>query len=358
MRIDDSSIRVNRHTCIACGICVDRCIMDNLRFSVAPCRQACPLGMNCQGYIRLIARGEEARAVEQLSSFGPLTALIAETCHAPCERACYRGKKDGPVHILALKRYLARKYPTELNDIIVPRVSSGKRLAIIGAGLAGLACAVRARQSGHLVDLFSPRPSFVDKIARDLSTVAASLEKAGAAFREEPDFNGEHYPLKEYDSIILTKSEDWEHLVPGVLEKVPDVKIDPVSHLIQDNIFSAETELSIRGAVYEIADAFETIESVNRFLNKVPFDWGRDFYSRAGAVREYRPDERVGSPDGRTSTEETAKGFDRETARKQAARCYGCGRAFEKNQTCWYCLPCELECPEEALTVEIPYLVR
>ena len=47
--ISDINIRVNRDLCYACGTCVERCILDNLRLSVAPCRQACPLYMNAQG---------------------------------------------------------------------------------------------------------------------------------------------------------------------------------------------------------------------------------------------------------------------------------------------------------------------
>ena len=47
-----------------------------------------------------------------------------------------------------------------------------------------------------------------------------------------------------------------------------------------------------------------------------------------------------------------------EEAQKEAARCMACGRAFEANRTCWFCLPCEIDCPEEALTVRMPYLVR
>ncbi len=56
--ISDLNIHVNSDLCIACGICVDRCIMDNLRLNIPPCRIECPLHMNCQGYIRLLARGK------------------------------------------------------------------------------------------------------------------------------------------------------------------------------------------------------------------------------------------------------------------------------------------------------------
>jgi formate dehydrogenase major subunit len=45
-------------------------------------------------------------------------------------------------------------------------------------------------------------------------------------------------------------------------------------------------------------------------------------------------------------------------ARREAGRCYGCGAPFGKYRTCWFCLPCEVECPHDALWVQIPYLLR
>ena len=47
----NDNIRIDRNKCTACGRCVEVCVLDNLRLQLSPCRQACPLGMNCQGYI-------------------------------------------------------------------------------------------------------------------------------------------------------------------------------------------------------------------------------------------------------------------------------------------------------------------
>ena len=60
----------------------------------------------------------------------------------------------------------------------------------------------------------------------------------------------------------------------------------------------------------------------------------------------------------RTLTGEVESSFSPEAVMQEAERCLSCGRAAEVNQTCWFCLPCEIECPEEALKVRIPYLVR
>lgn len=155
--ISDINIRVNRDLCYACGICVDRCIMDNLSLSIAPCRQECPLHMNCQGYIRLIAMGKESEAAKELRKYTPFGAILGRICSRPCETACVRDRNfnDGAVHIRALKRYLADTYPdiaTHPPAEIEP--DSGHRAAIIGSGPAGLMAAYHLREKGHHVDVF------------------------------------------------------------------------------------------------------------------------------------------------------------------------------------------------------------
>ncbi|MEE9610407.1 MAG: hypothetical protein V3W19_04105, partial [Desulfatiglandales bacterium] len=50
------NIVIDKDKCTSCSICVETCILDNLRMKLAPCRQVCPLGINCQGYVHLIAR--------------------------------------------------------------------------------------------------------------------------------------------------------------------------------------------------------------------------------------------------------------------------------------------------------------
>ena len=63
-----NNIVVDRDKCIACGVCVERCILDNLRLLLPTCRQACPLDVNCQGYMKLIAAGKEEEASRHYSS--------------------------------------------------------------------------------------------------------------------------------------------------------------------------------------------------------------------------------------------------------------------------------------------------
>ena len=152
--ISNVNIFVNRDLCYGCGICVDRCIMDNLRLSLAPCRQACPLLMNCMGYIRLIAQGKEQEAAEEMRSYTSFGGILGRICSSPCETECERRHVDGHVHVKALKRYLAEAYPGIAYRLPELNADSGKKAAVVGSGPAGMAAAYELRIRGHAVTIF------------------------------------------------------------------------------------------------------------------------------------------------------------------------------------------------------------
>lgn len=154
--ISDVNIQVNGDECIACGACVDRCIMDNLRLSVAPCRQACPLDINCQGYLRLLAKGKGPEAAAELRKHTPFAALLGRICNQPCEKRCERGLKvqDGAVQIRAVKRYLADTYPDVVNAAAETASPTGKTVGIVGSGPAGMMAAYDLAVAGHAVTLY------------------------------------------------------------------------------------------------------------------------------------------------------------------------------------------------------------
>ena len=150
------NIHIDKDKCVFCGVCVERCIVDNLRLRVAPCRQSCPLGVNIQGYVQLTARGQEDDARAQLLEKLPFPSIIGHICDAECEQTCYRATHDGStVGINDLKRYLFND-PAVLERIPLPECEkdTGKRVAIIGSGPAGLIAAYDLRLLGHEVTVF------------------------------------------------------------------------------------------------------------------------------------------------------------------------------------------------------------
>lgn len=120
----------------------------------APCSKACPAGTDCQGYVGLIANGEYKEAVKLIKEKLPLPASIGRICPHPCEKQCRRQYVDEPVSIAFLKSFVS---DIDLNgDTYIPAIepNTGKKVAIIGGGPAGLTAAYFLRQKGHSVTVF------------------------------------------------------------------------------------------------------------------------------------------------------------------------------------------------------------
>ncbi|MBL7065716.1 MAG: FAD-dependent oxidoreductase [Anaerolineae bacterium] len=131
----------------------------------APCRDACPTGQRAQGYIALIREGRFADAYRAIKEDNPFPAVCGRVCNHVCEDVCSRGQVDEPVSIMRLKRFVtdwAFEHPEECGGVGVwerPEVEpTGKRVAIVGSGPAGLTVAQDLRLKGHDVTVFEALP--------------------------------------------------------------------------------------------------------------------------------------------------------------------------------------------------------
>lgn len=121
---------------------------------VAPCQLACPANTDCQGYVGLIANGKFDDALKLIKEKIALPASIGRVCPHPCEKACRRGKVEEPINIAQLKAFAA---DLDLKgDAYLPEIAeeTGKKVAIVGGGPAGLTAAFYLRIMGHQVTVF------------------------------------------------------------------------------------------------------------------------------------------------------------------------------------------------------------
>jgi formate dehydrogenase major subunit len=136
---------------------LDLMISNHYADCEAPCKQRCPANVDVQGYIALIEKGLYSEAIGLIKQTNPLPAICGRVCVRPCELACRRNYLDegAAVGIDYLKRFAADQ------DLLskaryIPKVakSTGKKVAIIGAGPGGLSTAYFLQQKGHQCDIY------------------------------------------------------------------------------------------------------------------------------------------------------------------------------------------------------------
>ncbi|HEY5146115.1 MAG TPA: FAD-dependent oxidoreductase, partial [Polyangiaceae bacterium] len=119
------------------------------------CHQGCPLGNLIPEWNDLVYRGKLAEAGKRLAETNNFPEVTGRICPAPCEASCVLNIRDEPVTIKTIERTIADSMFTEMP--LVPRpaaAKTGKRVAIVGSGPAGLAAAQQLARAGHDVTLF------------------------------------------------------------------------------------------------------------------------------------------------------------------------------------------------------------
>ncbi|WP_245628827.1 (Fe-S)-binding protein [Salidesulfovibrio brasiliensis] len=229
---------IDPEECKACGNCVDACPRGVIAVSgmsarllhlnqtsdcLAPCRQKCPGQINIPKYIEQIKAGDYDGAVMTIKERNPLLVTCGRVCPRPCETECRRQFVDDPVGINMLKRFVADRELYSGSRLAVPcAADTGKKVAIIGGGPAGLSCAYFLRRLGHHPTIFEAMPALGGQV---------------------------RYGIPEYR---LPKADlDWE--IQGILDLGVEAKLNTkfgrdftVESLKADG-FEASSSASVRG---------------------------------------------------------------------------------------------------------------
>ena len=148
----------------------------------APCKTACPAHIAVQGYLKLAAQGKYREALQLIKRENPFPAVCGRICNRRCEDACTRGTVDQAVAIDEVKRFIAQQdLDAETRFVpekVIPKVDGefAEKIAVIGAGPAGMSCAYYLAEKGY-------RPTVFEKEARP----GGMLMNAIPSFRLEKD---------------------------------------------------------------------------------------------------------------------------------------------------------------------------
>ena len=193
--------KVDKNKCVACGQCVENCQTNALKLGqkcstvdpkisdayhsdkeipwdsksynvnyrtnrtdvmpsgTAPCKAACPAHIPVQGYLKLAGEGRYTEALELIKKENPFPAVCGRICNKPCEAACSRASIDDAVAIDDVKKFIAEK-DLDAKTRFVPKLLNQigrkyeEKIAVIGAGPAGLNCAYYLAVKGYPVTVY------------------------------------------------------------------------------------------------------------------------------------------------------------------------------------------------------------
>ncbi len=317
----------------------------------APCALACPVGNDLPRILYLVERGRVEEAWRTLKRTNPFPSVCGRVCYRFCEAACNRGGFDEALAVRSVERFLG-DLGRERGWRVQPGGETGYRVAVVGAGPAGLSCAYHLRLRGHGVVVFEAREREGGLLAWGMpehhlprSVLEGELSqlkemgvvvKGGREVREREELAG-------YGAVVLATGRNPlpEGLAGGLVRRGEKVEADEWGRTGVKGVFVAGelAEGVGRGVAWAIGSGRRTAEGVDAFLRgeeprRVP-------PSPVLGLEEVKLDyftfsRRVGGPAGPGSEEEV---------RAEAGRCFSCG-------TCNGCDNCWILCPEGCIVKE------
>jgi formate dehydrogenase major subunit len=177
------------------------------------CREECPSMVNVPKYVRQIAKGDPIAAYNTVLENAALPACLGRVCFAPCQEGCRQEKNDEPIQIRLLKRYAADNTPS-LKSNFKRSKSTSKKIAVVGGGPSGVACAFYLGLMGHSVTLYEKTakcggamlwgiPKY--RLPKDLLVyeVQTRFQEAGVTFKPNTEIKDLKPLQKDYDAIYL-----------------------------------------------------------------------------------------------------------------------------------------------------------
>jgi len=189
-------------------------ISEHIGDCEAPCTHTCPASMNIPVMMRQIFEGDFDGAAFTVTNGLVFPGTLGYVCPAPCENPCRRKSYDETMEIKFLHRNVAAKAEIDNPELIECPPDSGKRVAVVGGGLAGMAAAWVCRKNGHAVTLFEKEEIAGGKLRKlteeelpksVLDIEIARIHRIGVEFKYGHEVNGDIEQIKQdFDAVILS----------------------------------------------------------------------------------------------------------------------------------------------------------
>jgi len=318
---------------------------------LAPCQTGCPADMNIPLMIEQILAGRVDLAIETIKRDIALPAVLGRICPAPCEKVCRRKDHDQPVAICLLKRFAADDdlgHPNPYRPVC--KEPTGKKVAIIGAGPAGLSAAYYLTQQGVKCVVFDKfdkpggalRNGPLKQVLPDdvLDRETSLIFSLGPEFRGCTEIGKDisfEQICAEYDAVFAACGGAETHNISsfGLEMSEKGVRADAGTYQTsRQGVFAGgrsigRTNLCVRAA----ADGKEAAESIVQYLSGRVVGVKKRFNSRLGQVSEQEMQSFLSgaSPEGRIEPAGQSAGYLYEQAQKEAQRCLHCQCAKPEN---------------------------
>ncbi len=199
-----------------------------------PCNFNCPAGENIRGYIDLLKDKKTKEAFELLTEANPFPAVCGRVCYHPCQASCNRSSLDREINVRKLERFIGDWGMENVNKQALPPTAS-KKIAIIGAGPAGLSAAFYLRKQGIAVTVYDENsmpggilrygiPSYrleKDVLAKELDRVLHGIEfKSNMRFGSDFDISD----LLGFDAVFLATGAHLSKTMNIDGENIPEVE--------------------------------------------------------------------------------------------------------------------------------------
>ncbi|MCD6393688.1 MAG: (2Fe-2S)-binding protein, partial [Planctomycetes bacterium] len=320
-------------------------LSDHAGDCIGPCQIGCPAKMNIPLMIRQIAAGDLDLAITTIKEDIALPAVLGRICPAPCEKVCRRNQLDEALSICLLKRYAA-DMDLHSSKPYKPKCApaNGKRVAIAGAGPAGLSAAYYLARKGYACTIFDdhdePGGALRYEIARDqlpgdvLDDEIAQIVRLGVKFQPNTRI-GKDKSLdklcKSFDAVFLAVGRITPEEVEkfGLKAAAKGIAVDSNTYQTdRPNIFAGGDAVRDRKlAVRSVADGKEAAVAIDQYLSsKTPTGPEKPFNTRIGRLEEDEVErfKACAGDAARQTPVDSQAGFSPAQAAAESSRCLHC----------------------------------